>query len=96
MAIPDRCGVWVPCLRNAEGAVWLVSTDVKRLDGAFQDAHSYITSCATIDGVWSARTYVTTSWFDPLLFHDDYGGKWFVNMRWNHRGPGTGLKAVCV
>ena len=88
---PDSCGVWAPCLSHADGRFWLVYTDVKRLDGAFKDAHNYITTCVTIDGDWSARTYVTSSGFDPSLFHDDDGTKWFVNMRWNHRGPGTGL-----
>ena len=88
---PDSCGVWAPCLSYADGRFWLVYTDVKRLDGAFKDAHNYITTCETIDGKWSARTHVTSSGFDPSLFHDDDGRKWFVNMRWNHRGPGTGV-----
>ena len=64
---------------------------MKRLDGAFKDAHNYIVTCATIDGDWSDPKYVTSSGFDPSLFHDRDGRKWFVNMRWNHRGKGTGL-----
>ena len=27
------------------GKFWLVYTDVKRLDGAFKDAHNYIVTC---------------------------------------------------
>ena len=88
---PDSCGVWAPCLSYADGLFWLVYTDVKRLDGAFKDAPNYITTCATIDGEWSAPWYVNSSGFDPSLFHDDEGRKWFVNMQWNHRGPGTGV-----
>ena len=87
---PDSCGVWAPCLSHADGRFWLVYTDVKRFDGAFKDAHNYIVTCETIDGDWSDPTYVTSSGFDPSLFHDDDGRKWFLNMRWNHRGPGTG------
>ena len=87
---PDSCGVWAPCLSHADGRFWLVYTDVKRFDGAFKDAHNYITSCETIDGDWSPRIYVTSSGFDPSLFHDDDGRKWFLNMRWNHRGKGSG------
>lgn len=87
---PDSCGVWAPCLSYAEGKFWLVYTDVKRLDGAFKDAHNYITTCKTIDGDWSDPWYVNSSGFDPSLFHDDDGRKYFVNMQWNHRGPGTG------
>ena len=47
-------------------------------------------TCDTIDGVWSDPYYVNSSGFDPSLFHDDDGRKWFVNMQWNHRGVGTG------
>jgi len=64
----DSCGIWAPCLSHDGDKFWLVYTDVKRLDGAFKDAHNYIVCCDTIDG----------------------GRKWFVNMRWNHRGAGTG------
>ncbi len=88
---PDSCGIWAPCLSFADGKFWLVYTDVKRFDGAFKDAHNYIVTCDRIDGDWSDPTYVTSSGFDPSLFHDEDGRKWFVNMRWNHRGTGTGL-----
>jgi xylan 1,4-beta-xylosidase len=87
---PDSCGIWAPCLSHADGKFWLVYTDVKRLDGAFKDAPNYITTCDTIDGDWSDPWYVNSSGFDPSLFHDDDGTKYFANMQWNHRGPGTG------
>ncbi len=88
---PDSGGIWAPCLSFADGTFWLVYTDVKRLDGNFKDAHNYITTCASIDGAWSDPWYVNSSGFDPTLFHDDDGRKWFANMRWNHRGPGSGI-----
>jgi xylan 1,4-beta-xylosidase len=91
---PDSCGVWAPCLSHADGRFWLVYTDVKRFDGAFKDAHNYIVTCDSIDGDWSDPTYVNASGFDPSLFHDEDGRKWFVNMRWNHRGPGSGLNTA--
>ncbi len=87
---PDSCGIWAPCLSHADGKFWLVYTDVKRLDGAFKDAHNYIVTCETIDGDWSDPVYVNSSGFDPSLFHDDDGRKYFMNQRWNHRGKGTG------
>ncbi|NJM81415.1 MAG: glycoside hydrolase family 43 protein [Tabrizicola sp.] len=87
---PDSCGIWAPCLSHADGKFWLVYTDVKRLDGAFKDAHNHIVTCTSVEGDWSDPIYVNSSGFDPSLFHDDDGRKWFVNMRWNHRGPGTG------
>lgn len=87
---PDSCGVWAPCLSWADGIFWLVYTDIKRLDGAFKDSPNYITTCSTIDGHWSDPIYVNSSGFDPSLYHDDSGKKYFLNMQWNHRGEGTG------
>lgn len=87
---PDSGGIWAPCLSHDGYLFWLVYTDVKRLSGSMKDAHNYITCCETIDGEWSDPWYVNSSGFDPSLFHDDDGRKWFVNMRWNHRGSGTG------
>ena len=90
---PDSCGVWAPCLSHADGKFWLVYTDVKRFDGDFKDAHNYIVTAAAIEAQWSDPVYVNSSGFDPSLFHDDDGRKWFLNMVWNHRGPaGAHLK----
>jgi xylan 1,4-beta-xylosidase len=82
---PDSCGVWAPCISFSDGCFHLIYTDVKRFDGNFKDAHNYLTTCATINGEWSDPVYMNSSGFDPSLFHDDNGKKWFVNMLWDHR-----------
>ncbi|MDO8360767.1 MAG: glycoside hydrolase family 43 protein [Devosia sp.] len=82
---PDSCGVWAPCLSHDGEKFWLVYTDVKRKDGSFKDAHNYIVTAPSIEGPWSDPVYVNSSGFDPSLFHDDDGKKWFVNMLWDHR-----------
>ncbi len=87
---PDSGGIWAPCLSHADGKFWLVYTDVKRLDGNFKDAHNYIVTAPAIDGPWSEPFYVNSSGFDPSLFHDDDGRKWFLNMVWNHVSHGVG------
>ncbi|MBU1315394.1 MAG: glycoside hydrolase family 43 protein [Alphaproteobacteria bacterium] len=87
---PDSCGIWAPCLSYADGLFWLVYTDVKRYDGNFKDAHNYIVTSPTIEGDWSDPIYVNSSGFDPSLFHDEDGRKWFVNMQWNHRTESYG------
>ncbi len=76
--------------RMRDGLFWLVYTDVKRIDGNFKDTHNYIVTAPSIEGPWSDPVYVNSSGFDPSLFHDDDGRKWFLNMVWNHRGPGVG------
>jgi len=82
---PDSCGVWAPCLTHDGTKFWLVYTDVKRKDGSFKDAHNYIVNAPAIEGPWSDPVYANSSGFDPSLFHDDDGRKWFVNMLWDHR-----------
>ncbi|RAO67354.1 uncharacterized protein BHQ10_003366 [Talaromyces amestolkiae] len=82
---PDSCGIWAPCLSHDGDKFWLVYTDVKRKDGSFKDAHNYIVTAPKIEGPWSDPIYVNSSGFDPSLFHDDDGKKWFVNMLWDHR-----------
>lgn len=82
---PDSCGVWAPCLTHADGQFWLIYTDVKRKDGSFKDAHNYLVTAPSIEGPWSDPIYMNSSGFDPSLFHDDDGRKWFVNMLWDHR-----------
>ncbi len=87
---PDSCGVWAPCLSWADGLFWLVYTDVKRYHGNFKDTHNYIVTAPAITGPWSEPMRANSSGFDPSLFHDDDGRKWFVNMVWNHRSEAVG------
>ncbi|CAI4215499.1 unnamed protein product [Parascedosporium putredinis] len=74
-----------PCLTHDGEKFWLVYTDVKRKDGSFKDTPNYITTATSIQGPWSDPVYVNSSGFDPSLFHDDDGRKWFINMLWDHR-----------
>jgi xylan 1,4-beta-xylosidase len=82
---PDSCGVWAPCLTHDGKDFYLVYTDVKRKDGSFKDTHNYIVTAPSITGPWSDPVYANSSGFDPSLFHDDDGKKWFVNMLQDHR-----------
>ena len=82
---PDSCGIWAPCLSYDGKLFYLVYTDVKRKDGSFKDAHNYIVTAPSIEGPWSDPVYVNSSGFDPSLFHDDDGRKYFANMLWDHR-----------
>jgi len=101
---PDSCGIWAPCLTYGDGLFWLIYTDVKRygrttVGGAsgasLRDFHNYLVTSPTIDGEWSDPVYVNSSGFDPSLFHDDDGRKYFLNMLWDHR-PGKNRFAGIV
>jgi xylan 1,4-beta-xylosidase len=78
-------GVWAPCLTHDGEKFWLVYTDVKRKDGSLKDTPNYIVCADRIEGPWSDPWYINSSGFDPSLFHDDDGKKWFVNMIQDHR-----------
>jgi len=101
---PDSCGVWAPCLTHADGLFHLIYTDVKRygrttVGGAsgasMRDFHNYLVTSPTIDGEWSDPIYMNSSGFDPSLFHDDDGRKYFINQLWDHR-PGRNRFAGIV
>ncbi|AFG37459.1 glycoside hydrolase family 43 protein [Spirochaeta africana] len=89
---PSSGGIWAPCLSYADGRFWLIYTDVKNWAGAppeysngFKDAHNYLVTAETVAGPWSDPIYMNSSGFDPSLFHDDDGRRWFVNMIWDYR-----------
>ena len=82
---PNSCGVWAPCLTYDEGTFYLIFTDVKTFRGPYKDAHNYLVTTQDITGEWSDPIYLNSSGFDPSLFHDDDGRKWFLNMVWDHR-----------
>ncbi|KAL4917734.1 glycosyl hydrolases family 43-domain-containing protein [Aspergillus aurantiobrunneus] len=82
---PDSCGVWAPCLSHDGQCFWLVYTNVTRKDGSFKDTHNYIVTAPSITGPWSDPIHINSSGFDPSLFHDDDGRKYFVNMLWDPR-----------
>ncbi len=82
---PNSCGVWAPCLSYDNGTFYLVFTDVKTFRSEFKDAHNYLVTATNIMGEWSDPIYLNSSGFDPSLFHDTDGRKWFLNMIWDHR-----------
>jgi xylan 1,4-beta-xylosidase len=79
------CGVWAPCLSFSDGLFYLIYTNTRVYDSNFKDCHNYLVTAKDIMGPWSEPTYLNSSGFDPSLFHDDDGKKWFVNMLWDHR-----------
>jgi len=69
-------GVWAPCLSYCDGTYYLVYTDVKESG----TKHNYLVTAPDIRGDWSDPVYLDSRGFDPSLFHDDDGRKWYVVM----------------
>lgn len=88
-------GIWAPHLSYADGKFWLAYTDVKTCT-EFKDTLNYIVTCETIDGRWSEPVFVNASGFDPALFHDDDGRKYFMNMLFDHRIGRPGFSGVVI
>lgn len=84
---PDSGGIWAPCLSYSDGLFYLIYTDMKTwgVQHRFKDSHNYLVTAPDILGPWSEPIYLNSSGFDPSLFHDDDGRKWFVNMLHDHR-----------
>lgn len=80
-------GVWAPDLSYADGKFWLVYSNLATLNGAVKDSPNYVATAPSIEGPWSAGTFLGAAGFDASLFHDDDGRKYLLNMLYDHR-PG--------
>ena len=80
----DSGSLWAPHLSYADGKFWLVYTDVKTY-APFKDTLNHVITAPTITGPWSEPHFLTASGFDPAIFHDDDGRKWFLNMLYDYR-----------
>lgn len=84
VGVPDSGGVWAPCLSYSNGTFYLVYTNSLTKD-CLKDTHNYLVTCDTINGEWSEPIYINSYGFDPSLFHDTDGRKWFVTMETDFR-----------
>lgn len=86
LGVEDNGGIWAPCLSYSNGTFYMIYTDVKNwTSAAYKDTHNYLITAPSINGPWSEPIFMNSSGFDPSLFHDNDGKKWFVNMQWDHR-----------
>jgi xylan 1,4-beta-xylosidase len=85
---PNSGGIWAPCLTYSDGKFWLIYTDVRGWTGPYKDVQNYLVTSPSIDGPWSEPVYLNGVGFDPSLFHDDDGRKWYIQMVWDHRHTG--------
>lgn len=85
--VGNSCGVWAPSLSWHDGEFFLVYTTVRTFGKGrpFKDTPVYLITARDIQGPWSEPVHLTSSGFDPSLFHDDDGSKWLVNMLWDFR-----------
>ncbi|MDQ0632473.1 xylan 1,4-beta-xylosidase [Arthrobacter pascens] len=87
--LQDSGAIWAPSLSWSDGSFWLVFTVVRGFGGPHKDMDTYITRSADVAGPWSAPARVTTTGFDPSIFHHE-GRHWLLNMEWDHRPTGRG------
>lgn len=73
-------GIWAPCLSYDNGTFYLIFTDVKGRG----TSHNYMVTTNDILGDWSDPIYLDSRGFDPSLFHDDDGRKWYTVATYDH------------
>ena len=83
--VPSSGGVWAPALSYADGLFYLCYTVVHQHEAATKDTPNFLTTASSIEGPWSDPVFINSSGFDPSLFHDDDGKKYWLNMVWDHR-----------
>lgn len=94
--IPSSAGVWAPALSYHDGLFYLCYTIVHRHEAATKDTPNFLTTAPTIDGPWSDPVFINASGFDPSLFHDDDGRKYWLNMVWDHRPGRNPFYGICL
>lgn len=94
--IPDSGGVWAPCLSYSDGIYYLVYSNVKTYRNYYKDVDNFIVTSADITGPWSDPVYINSSGFDPSLFHDTDGRKYFINMVWDHRDKSNAFYGIAL
>jgi xylan 1,4-beta-xylosidase len=94
---PDSGGVWAPCLSHADGLFWLIYSDVKYWKRQpYKITYNYLITAPSIEGPWSEPVFLNGSGFDPSLYHDDDGRKWYLNMEWDHRKQNNRFSGILL
>ncbi|MCW1923417.1 glycoside hydrolase family 43 protein [Luteolibacter arcticus] len=94
---PDSGGIWAPCLSYSDGVFYLIYTDVKYWKREpYKIAYNYLVTARAIEGPWSEPVFLNSSGFDPSLFHDDDGRKWYLNMEWDHRKQNNRFSGILL
>lgn len=83
--VPSSGGIWAPCLTHHDDTFHLCYTVVHEHEAATKDTPNFLTTAPAIEGPWSDPVFINSSGFDPSLFHDDDGRKYWLNMVWDHR-----------
>lgn len=79
---PDSGGIWAPCLSYADGKFWLLYTDVKIVDSPWKNGRNFLVTAPSVEGPWSAPVPMGNGGFDPSLFHDADGRKYYIYRPW--------------
>jgi xylan 1,4-beta-xylosidase len=80
----DSEGIWAPSLSVDSGVFWLTFCVVRASSRAHKDMDTYVSRAERVEGPWGAPARVTTTGFDPSVFHHQ-GRHWLANMSWDHR-----------
>ena len=83
--LDGACGIWAPNLTWSNGKFYLAYTIVYTNRSRHKDTWNYVITAPSVHGPWSKPVLLNKSGFDPSVFHDDDGRKYFVNMTLDYR-----------
>ncbi|MDR9826900.1 glycoside hydrolase family 43 protein [Vibrio sp. FNV 38] len=93
---PCSGGIWAPALSYRDGKFWLLYTDVKVIDAPWKNGRNYLVTAENIEGPWSKPTPMGNGGFDPSLFHEDDGRKFYVYRTWGPRHHSDPVNQIVI
>ncbi len=94
--VDTACGIWAPNLTWDDGTFYLTTTIVYTNRSRFKDTYNFYMTAQNVRGPWSKPVFLNRSGFDPSIFHDDDGKKYFVNMTIDYHPDHTRFSGIDV
>lgn len=79
-------GIWAPQITHDGESFYLLFACVTSTGGAITDSPTFLVTSKDIMGPWSDAVFLRGGGFDPSIFHDDDGKKYWVNMQMGEPG----------
>ncbi len=85
--IHSACGVWAPALSYCpKNKLFYISFSIVwGFDNNNFDTENYVIHATEPEGKWSKPIYLSSSGFDPSIFHDPNGNSYVVSLEWEFR-----------
>ncbi len=94
--VPDSAGVWAPCLSHDGAQFHLVYPLVLERRWPVITVANYLVTAPHIEGPWSDPIFLSSSGWDPSLYHAEDGRKWLVSHALDVRRPEAAMAGILL